>query len=105
MRYGTALRDLEPLIRRVLAEQGMPTAERDARSRSGWQWFCVRSQPGRWQCGESFGFFMSAVPAWDDQSEQQRALVLALNGRAEATTLEEQVRTADGARATAVRWA
>jgi hypothetical protein len=105
LRYGAALRDSEPMIRQMLAEQGMPAAERDAPEPERLAVVLRAVAAGSLAVGEFFGFFMSALPAWDDQSEQQRALVLALNDWAEATTPEEQARTADGVRATAARWA
>ena len=103
LRYGTTLRDSEPMIRQMLAEQGLPTAERDAPEPERQAVVLRAVGAGGLTVGEFFGHFMSTVPAWDDQSEQQKALVLALNDWVDATTPEERARTAEGVRAAAAR--
>jgi hypothetical protein len=105
LQYGTALRDAEPLIRQMLVEQGTATAEPDAPESERLAVVLRAVAAGGLGVGEFFGFFMSSVPAWDDQSELQRALVLALNDWADAATPEEKMSSAGIVRATAARWA
>ena len=101
LRYGTGLRDSEAIIRQMLAEQGIPTVERDAPEPERQAIILRAVAAGELDIGEFFGYFMSRVPAWDDQSEQQQALVVALVNWTDATTPEERARTADNVRAAA----
>jgi hypothetical protein len=102
--FGTALRDSESVIRQMLAEQGMPTTERDAPEPERLAVVLRAVAAGALGVGEFFGFFMSSVPAWADQTDRQRALVLALNDWADAITPEDRASTAFNVQTVAARW-
>jgi DNA-binding transcriptional MerR regulator len=88
-------RDLDMPLDQIQAVLAAPDSQ--ARSRLIYA-HLARRPPG--QSG-----IATPAPSRDDQSEQQRALVLALNDWAGATTPEEQASAANSARAAAARWA
>lgn len=102
--YGTALRDCEPVLRQMLAEQGLPTTQRNAPEPELLPVVLRAVAAGALGVGEFFGYFMSLTSASDDQGEPQRALVLALDAWVDAVTPAERARAAGNVREVAARW-
>jgi len=88
LRYGTPLRDAGPVIREMLDEQGFPAAGPDASDAEKFVTVLRAVGAGGLGVGEFFGVFMRQVPAWNQQDEFQRSLVLLLDEWAEETTPE-----------------
>jgi len=85
--YGTPLRDARPVILEMLDEQGFPAGP-DASDADEYATVLRAVGAGGLGVGEFFGVFMRRVPAWDQQDELQRSLVLVLDEWAQETTQE-----------------
>jgi hypothetical protein len=99
--YGTALRDAGPVIRGMLREQGFPAPGPEASEAEVFTTVLRAVAAGGMQTGEFFTFFMQVVPAWEQQDELQRSLVVLLNDWIEETTPEGRSATAAAVRTAA----
>jgi hypothetical protein len=86
--YGTPLRDAGPVMRDMLHEQGFPAAEPGAGEAEEFTTVLRAVAAGGMQAGEFFTFFMGVVPAWGQQDELQRRLVVLLDDWVRETTPE-----------------
>jgi hypothetical protein len=82
----------------MLREQGFPAAGPDAGEAGEFITVLRAVAAGGMETGEFCTFFMRVVPAWQQQDELQRSLVVLLDDWLEATTPEGR-----SARAAAVR--
>lgn len=73
--FGTTVRDCEPLIREMLLEHGLQTPDEDSSDDERFgvmlQWFAA----GHLTFGDIWGSFLRWLPAWEEQTAFQRALV------------------------------
>jgi hypothetical protein len=86
--YGTPLRDAGSAIRDMLREQGFPAAGPEACEAEEFITVLRAVAAGGMETGEFYAFFMRVVPAWQQQDDLQRSLVILLNDWLEATTPE-----------------
>jgi hypothetical protein len=77
--YGTPLRDAGPVVFDMLCEQGFPAPAPDASEAEELTTVLRAVAAGGLQTSELFTFFMWRVPAWEQQDELQRRLVVLLN--------------------------
>lgn len=101
LEYGTPLRDAGPVIRDMLREQHFPAAGPDASEVEEFTTVLRAVGTGGMQTGEFFTFFMRVVPAWEQQDELQRSLVVLLNDWEQETTPEGRSAMAVAVRAVA----
>jgi hypothetical protein len=99
--YGTPLRDAGPVIREMLREQGFPAAGPDASDAAQFTTVLRAVAAGGMQAGEFFSVFIRLVPAWEEQDELQRRLVVLLNNWADETTPEGRAAVATALRSAA----
>jgi hypothetical protein len=99
--YGTPLRDAGPVIRDMLGEQGFPAAEPGASDAEEFTTLLRAVAAGGMQVGEFFSVFMERVPAWEQQDELQRFLVVLLNDWVDQTTPEGRAAVAAALRTVA----
>jgi hypothetical protein len=84
------LRDAGPVIRDMLREQGFPAAGPDASEAEEFTTVLRAVAADGVQTGEFFTFFMRVVPAWEQQDELQRPLMVLLSDWAEETASESR---------------
>jgi hypothetical protein len=96
--YGTPLRDAGPVVFDMLREQGFPAPGPGASEAEELITVLRAVAAGGLQVGEFFTFFISRVPAWEQQDELQRRLVVLLNDWGEETTPAGQLAAAAAVR-------
>jgi hypothetical protein len=103
LRYGTPLRDAEPVLRRMLREHGIPVTEPGAsdveRFRAALQAFGA----GAIGLSEFAAVFYQMLPSWSEQHGIQRSLNLLLHELDQATTSEDQDEIVQRLRETSLR--
>jgi hypothetical protein len=99
--YGTPLRDAGPAIREMLREQDFPAAGTDAGDAAQFTTVLRAVAAGGMQAGEFFTIFIGLVPAWEEQDELQRRLMVLLNNWADETTPEGRAAAAAALRTVA----
>jgi hypothetical protein len=91
---GTPLRDAGPVIRDMLREQGFPAPGPDASEAEEFTTVLRAVAAGGMQTAEFYSFFMRMVPAWEQQDELQRRLVVLLDEWEGETTPDGRSATA-----------
>jgi hypothetical protein len=89
LRYGTPLRDAEPILRQMLIEHGMAVSEPEADAdqlRAALRAFGANAIG----VGEFSAIFYRLLPSWNEQDATQRAMSLLLNELDQATTCADQ---------------
>jgi hypothetical protein len=76
---GTPLREAGPVLRDMLREQGFPAPGPDASEAEEFTTVLRAVAVGGMQTAEFYSFFMRMVPAWEQQDELQRRLVVLLD--------------------------
>jgi hypothetical protein len=92
--YGTTQGDAEPVIRDMLHEQGFPADGPGAGGARELITVLRAVAANGMQIGEFFTFFMRLVPAWEQQDELQRRLVVLLDDWQGETTPQGRSATA-----------
>jgi hypothetical protein len=99
--YGTPLRDAGPVIREMLREQGFPAARPDSSNAEQFTTVLRAVAAGGMQAGEFFSVFIRLVPAWEEQDELQRRLMVLLSNWSDETTPEGRAAAATALRSVA----
>lgn len=89
--FGTSLRDAGPVIRDMLREQGFPAAAPDVGEPGAFATVLRAVAAGGMPTSEFFSFFLRVVPAWEQQEELQRRLVVLLNEWSQEATPQERL--------------
>jgi hypothetical protein len=90
LRYGTPLRDAEPVLRQMLREHGIPVIEPEASEADKFRAALQAFGAGAIGLGEFSAIFYRRLPPWDEQDAAQRSLNLLLHELDQATTAEDQ---------------
>jgi hypothetical protein len=103
LRYGTPLRDAEPVLRQMLREHGVPVTEPGASDAESFRAALQAFGAGAIGLGEFSAVFYQMLPSWNEQDAIQRSLNLLLHELDQATTSEDQGEIVQRIRETALR--
>jgi|SRR5580698_7708659 hypothetical protein len=103
LRYGTPLRDAEPVLRQMLREHGVPVIEPGSSDAERFRAALQAFGAGVIGPGEFSAVFYQMRPPWNEQDAIQRSLSLLLHELEEATTPEGQDEIVLRIRETALR--
>ncbi len=99
---GTALRDAQPLIRDMLREQGIPVTDPGAGDAEKFAVVLRAFGTGGLGVGEFSAALYASIPAWDEQDDIQRSMVVLLSEWDAETTPERKGEVASAMRTAAL---